>query len=156
MKWFIYILVLLTTACSGKITVSEDEIGADVFYVKDSYKPFTGKCIVVYRGTDLVKEEFTFRNGVLHGQALTWYKNGQLRRKGCYQKGQISGKWEFFNEQGQKTLEANYRQDNLNGIYISLYHNGKIKEKGRYEKNKKIGQWDYFAENGQLIETVNR
>ncbi len=156
MKWYIYIFMLLSAACSGKVTVSEDEIGADVFYVKDSYKPFTGKCIVVFRNSDLVKEEFTFRNGVLQGEALAWHKNGQLRRKGSYHKGQISGKWEFFNEQGQKTIEAYYKQDNLNGSFISLYHNGKIKEKGRFERNKKIGQWDYFTENGQLIESVNR
>ncbi len=156
MKWYIYILMLLTVACSGKVTVSEDEIGAEVFYVKDSYKPFTGKCIVVFANTNLVKEEFTFKNGVLHGEALTWFKNGQLRRKGSYNKGQISGKWEFYNEQGQKIIEAHYEQDNLNGSFISLYHNGKIKEKGRYEKNKKTGQWNYFAENGQLIESVNR
>lgn len=156
MKWYFYMLMFLTAACSGTVTVSEDEIGADVFYVKDSYKPFTGKCIVVFRDTDLPKEAFTFRNGVLQGESMAWYKNGKLRRKGSYCKGQISGKWEFFNEQGKKTVEAHYKQNNLNGSYISLHRNGNIKEKGRYEKNRKAGQWDYFAENGQLIESVNR
>jgi antitoxin component YwqK of YwqJK toxin-antitoxin module len=113
----------VAAACNGKVTVSEDEIGADVFYVNDSYRPFSGKCSVVFRNTGQVKEQFSFRKGLLHGEALTWYKNGQLRRKGSYYKGQISGKWEFWDEQGNKIMEAYYSHDNLSGSYVELYAN---------------------------------
>jgi antitoxin component YwqK of YwqJK toxin-antitoxin module len=154
MKWIIYILLFFATvACSDSVIVTEDEIGAEVFYEKDSYQPFTGRCIVVYRNTDIVKEEFTFKKGLLHGEALTWYKNGQIRRKGFYQKGQISGKWEFWEENGQKTIEANYTDDILNGSYIALYSNGKIKEKGQFSDNRPIGKWVYFNEEGQVIKS---
>ncbi len=110
----------------------------------------------VYNNTNIVKEQFTFKKGVLHGEAIAWYKNGKLRRKGSYCKGQISGKWEFWDEQGKKIIEAHYKEDILNGTYVALYANGRIKEKGEFADNRQTGKWAYYSENGQLIRTVPR
>jgi antitoxin component YwqK of YwqJK toxin-antitoxin module len=148
MKWYCIILILLSFACRSNITVTEDEIGADIFYEKDSYKPFSGKCTVLYNNTQIVKTQFTFRNGRLNGETITWYKNGQIRRKGNYCKGMISGRWIFFDEQGNRTIEANYKKDDLNGTYVALYTNGKVKEKGTFSRNKRTGKWVYYTENG--------
>jgi antitoxin component YwqK of YwqJK toxin-antitoxin module len=156
MKWYFYLLMMLAIACKGKVTVTEDEIGADVFYSQGSYKPYSGKCVVVFNNTTVVKEQFTFRNGKLHGESLAWYKNGQMRRKGYYYKGQISGKWEFWNEAGNKTTEAHYKKDVLNGSYIALYTNGRIKEKGQFSENKRIGEWSLYDQDGRLIRTCSR
>lgn len=151
MKWVIIFLLFTAFACKGEITVTEDEIGADVFYTKNSYEPYTGKCIVVFNNSSVIKEQFSFRNGLLHGESLTWYRNGQLRRKGYYIKGQISGKWEFWDEQGNKTAEAHYKADVLDGSYIVLYGNGKVKEKGQFAENKRTGKWVYYRQDGKLI-----
>jgi antitoxin component YwqK of YwqJK toxin-antitoxin module len=156
MKWTYYIILLLSVACTGNITVSEDDIGADVFYEEGSYKPYTGKCTVLYNRTDIVKEQFTFRNGLLQGEALAWYKNGQLRRKGYYCKGQISGKWIFWDELGHKLIEANYKDDFLDGSYLALYSNGKPKEKGQFSENKRTGKWIYYNEQGKIISSTIR
>lgn len=151
MKWYLLLFVLLSFSCKSRITVTEEDIGADMLYEKESYKPYSGICIVTYNHTDLVKEQFTFKNGVLHGESLSWYKNGKLRRKGYYHKGQISGKWTFFDEDGNQTIEANYKQDILHGSYISLYSNGRIKEKGQFDGNKPKGKWVMYDQNGHLI-----
>ena len=151
MKGYLFILVILVAACNSKITVTEEEIGSDIFYVEGSYKPFSGKCIVLYHADDQVKEQFTFKKGRLHGETLAWHRNGQPRWKGSYSKGQISGKWEFYDEKGKKNIEAHYKHDNLHGSYTALYHNGMIKEKGDYVRNKRTGRWEYFNEKGQLI-----
>jgi antitoxin component YwqK of YwqJK toxin-antitoxin module len=156
MKWYYYIILLLTLACKENLTVTEDEIGAEIFYMHGSYKPYSGKCRVYYNQTTIVKEQFTYRNGFLNGESLTWYKNGQLRRKGCYRKGQISGKWIFYDENGSKIIEANYHKDILQGDYIAHYSNGRIKEKGRYSENKPTGKWAYYNESGQLTRSISR
>jgi antitoxin component YwqK of YwqJK toxin-antitoxin module len=122
-----------------------------VFYEKESYKPYSGICTVKFNQSDLIKEQFTFKNGLLHGESLAWYKNGQLRRKGYYCKGQISGKWTFWDEAGNPMVEANYKKDNLDGSYTSLYSNGRIREKGQFSANKRKGKWVLFDEKGQLI-----
>jgi len=151
MKWYCIILILLSLACQSNITVTEDEIGADIFYEKDSYKPFSGKCIVLYNNTQIIKTQFTFRNGRLNGETITWYKNGQIRRKGNYCKGLISGRWAFFDEQGNRIIEANYKKNDLNGTYVALYTNGKLKEKGEFSHNERTGKWVYYNENGLQI-----
>jgi antitoxin component YwqK of YwqJK toxin-antitoxin module len=153
MKWYYYILVFMSVACTGSITVTEDEIGADVFYARESLKPYSGKCIVVYRNSSQVKEQFTFKNGLLHGESLAWHKNGTLRRRGFYTKGHISGKWEFWDEEGNKTVEAHYKNDFLDGSYTALHANGRVKEKGQFSANRRTGRWSYFNEDGQLIRT---
>jgi hypothetical protein len=68
MKWTIILFALLAFACKSHITVTEDDIGADVFYEKESYKPYSGICTVKFNQSDLIKEQFTFKNGLLHGE----------------------------------------------------------------------------------------
>jgi antitoxin component YwqK of YwqJK toxin-antitoxin module len=154
MKWFILIVSLGMVACSGKVVITESEIKPDVFYANDSYKPFTGKCYVVFSDTNLIKEQFTYYRGQLHGEALSYHKNGQLRRKGYFLYGQLSGKWELWDEKGNKIMEAGYLNDSLNGAYITLYENGKVKETGQYANNIRIGRWMKYDENGQLVEKL--
>ncbi len=59
MKWYYYILFFLAFACKNEVTVTEDDIGADVFYVRDSYKPFTGKCNVRI-------QQYEYRKGTIY------------------------------------------------------------------------------------------
>jgi antitoxin component YwqK of YwqJK toxin-antitoxin module len=148
--------MLVTVACSGKVTITEAEIKSDIFYTDRNSRPFTGKCIVVFSDTSLIKDEFTYKHGILHGKATAWYKNGQMRRSGSYYKGLISGKWEFWDEKGNKTVEANYKDDVLNGSFVLLYSNGKIREKGQFADNKRTGQWSYYNEGGQPIQANSR
>lgn len=156
MKKGLFILMFVATACAGKVTITEAEIKSDIFYTERSTRPFTGRCIVVFCDTSLVKEEFTYKNGILNGKATAWYKNGQIRRRGCYDMGMISGKWEFWDEQGHKTVEANYKDDMLDGLYVSLHISGKIREKGRFENNRRAGEWLYYNEAGQPVSAESR
>lgn len=116
MKKYLYLLMLLVFGCTGKITLTEDDIGSDVLYSQDSYRPYSGKCIVVFRNTEIVKEQFTFKHGLLHGESIAWYKNGQMRRRGYYRKGEIDGKWEFWDENGNMTISVQYKEDKLADI----------------------------------------
>jgi uncharacterized protein len=153
MKWFLFVLTILIASCSSKVTVTEDEIGSDVFYCKGSYRPYTGKCTVLFNNSTAVKEEFTFKNGILNGKAITWYKNGKIRQQGCYQDGLISGNWEFWDSNGNKILNAHYTQNFLDGPYTSLFPNGKIREKGQFSANKRTGAWVFYTMDGQIVHT---
>jgi len=142
--------MLVTVACSSKVTITEADIKSDIFYADKGTRPFTGKCRIVFSDTCLIKEEFTYKQGILHGKATAWYKNGQIRRRGSYSYGQISGRWEFWDENGKKTVEANYKNDALDGSYI-IYANGRIREKGQFTDNRRTGKWFYYDEKGRRI-----
>jgi antitoxin component YwqK of YwqJK toxin-antitoxin module len=156
MKWFIIILLVVLSSCVRVITITEAEIKQDVFYTTHGKQPFTGKCHIVYSDTALVKEEFTYRKGLLHGEAIAWYKNGNMRRRGRYMNGQISGKWEFWDMQGHKSTEANFENDTLHGHYVTLYANGTVKEQGEFAHNQRVGKWMYYNEAGQCVKTETR
>ena len=71
-----------------------------------------------------LKEHLAMEKEIING--LSWYKNGN------------------------KKLEANYKNGKLNGMWISWYENGIIKEKsGYYSDNKLDKQWTYWAEDGR-------
>jgi antitoxin component YwqK of YwqJK toxin-antitoxin module len=141
MKGYLYILFFVSFACSGKVSITEDEIMPDVYYAEGSFKPYTGKCNVLSRDSRVVLEQFTYKKGLLHGKAFAWYKNGQLKRKGSYLDGKLSGAWEFWDDKGHKTMEASFKDDALDGPYTSLKANGQIKEKGIYTENRQTGKW---------------
>jgi hypothetical protein len=117
MKWVIFILSFGVVACSGKVTITDAEIQPDIFYARGAYKPFSGRCVVVFSKTGEIKDQFTYKNGLLNGEAITYDKNGQLRRKGYYLDGKLSGKWEFWDAKGNKIMEASYQNDVLYGSY---------------------------------------
>jgi antitoxin component YwqK of YwqJK toxin-antitoxin module len=141
MKGLIFILLLASFACTGKVHITEDEIMPDIFYAEGSFEPFTGQCNVISRNSNLVLEQFSYKKGVLHGKALAWYKNGKLKRKGFYHNGKLSGAWEFWDEKGNKTMVVNFENDELNGQFTSLGADGRIREKGVYKANQRTGKW---------------
>jgi|WetSurMetagenome_2_1015567.scaffolds.fasta_scaffold267011_2 antitoxin component YwqK of YwqJK toxin-antitoxin module len=141
MKGISLIILLASFACSGKVTIGEDEIMPGIFYVEGSLKPFSGKCIVVVGDTGQVLEQFSYKNGLLCGKAFIWYRNGQLKRQGSYRDGELSGKWEFWDEKGNKIMEASYENDELNGAFVTMTVDGKVKEKGTYAANQRTGKW---------------
>lgn len=120
MKGLIAILLLTACACSGKVIITEKEISPDIFYVDGSYGPFTGKCSVVAHKGSQVLEEFTYKEGRLHGETQIWYSNGRMKRRGSFVNGKLSGKWECWDQNGNKLCESTYRDDELISIkYLS-------------------------------------
>jgi antitoxin component YwqK of YwqJK toxin-antitoxin module len=111
MKGLIVILLLTTFACSHKVVITEEEIMPDIFYVDGSYGPFTGKCSVIAHQGSPVLEEFTYKDGRLHGEAQIWYSNGKIKRRGSFENGKLSGKWEYWDQDGNVLCETIYKND---------------------------------------------
>jgi antitoxin component YwqK of YwqJK toxin-antitoxin module len=157
MKCFLFTLVLMLSACTGKIYITDSEIRPDILYKTNRYKPYSGKCHVVFSRSAVVKDEFTYKNGLLHGETTSWHKNGRMRRRGYYHQGLMTGKWELWDENGNKTTEANFEDDMLNGLFILFYSDGRVKEKGSYVRNIRKGEWITapVASIDNLRETVN-
>ena len=78
----IFISLTSFTCSKNKIVISEGEITNDMFYLKGEIEPFTGICIVPYEDGRSVKEVRRFKEGVVDGEAISYYSNGTLKRKG--------------------------------------------------------------------------
>lgn len=139
----------------SRIVVEEGNLPEDVFYLPNQLKPYTGKCVVYYSGTQLFKEEMTFREGILNGIYISYYKNGNIKRKGEYKDGKLNGSWQSWTSDGDKIYEVHYQNDTLSGNYISWYETGVIKERGEYAENRKKGVWVEYDEAGMIIRKKN-
>ena len=137
MKGLGFIILLMSFACTAKVTITEEEIIPDIFYTQDSFKPFTGICRVVGNDPDLVLEQFTYKNGRLHGKTSILYRNGRLKSQGSYKDGKLCGVWKFWDKEGNMILEASFENDELNGPFTVLTADGQIKEKGIYTANRR-------------------
>lgn len=154
-KYLILFLPILTIACSKQeIVLTEDQIPDDIFYLEDEIKPFTGTCLVYFHGTEKIKEEMNFRHGILDGAHISYYKNGEIKRVGYYREGNLNGKWEGFDAEGNKIYQVEYKNDTLIGRFISWYSTGVVKQKGAYNKNIKTGEWTSYDEAGMIIKKI--
>jgi antitoxin component YwqK of YwqJK toxin-antitoxin module len=155
MKGYIFIALIVLMSCSKEVIITEEEIKPDLFYSSNDINPFTGTCKVVFNDTNLLKEKFQFRKGILEGEAIAYYRDGKVHWKGHYKNGCCTGKWEYWDLNGNKIIEANYNHDTLTGPYFSWYSNGLLKERGQFDQNNRTGQWTTYNEMGQVVsETI--
>jgi len=151
MRAIIFIALLALVSCGKEVIITEEEIKPDLFYSSKEINPFSGTCKVVFSDTNLLKEKFEFRNGILNGEAVAYYRDGKLRWKGHYYNGCCMGKWEYWDQHGNKIMEANYNNDSLSGSYCSWYSKGLLKEKGQFTQNSRAGKWFSYNETGQVV-----
>ncbi|MBN2524099.1 MAG: toxin-antitoxin system YwqK family antitoxin [Bacteroidales bacterium] len=158
MKKVVYYLMILFffASCSHKgIVITENELPEEIFYLPDQIKPYTGRCIMHYNNTGIIKQEMTFRNGKLDGEFITYYKDGSINRKGEFIDGRYNGKWEQWAENGKKLYEVHYKNDSLCGDFRIWYSTGVLKQKGVYAENTRSGLWIEYDEAGMIIRKKN-
>jgi antitoxin component YwqK of YwqJK toxin-antitoxin module len=157
MKKLIYVLIVLLSfiSCSKSlVVVNENDLPEDIFYLPEEIRPYTGQCIIYFPGTEVVKEQFTFKKGMLHGTTISYYQCGDLKIKGEYKDGRLYGKWESWYEGGKKKYEVNYVNDTLSGNYMQWYQTGVLKEKGLYAENSRYGAWVEYDEAGMIVKKL--
>jgi len=119
----------------GKM-IGKERVGLWKYYHKNSEKI-------------MMTEEY--ESGVLNGQQLTYFENGQLTEKITYTKGQRQGKRIVYSKEGLVIKEFTYLNDKLHGTTKYYNTDGTLKIEGVYKKDRKNGIWNYY-ENGKLVE----
>jgi antitoxin component YwqK of YwqJK toxin-antitoxin module len=153
--YYITTLLIFSSCSYSGIVISENELPEEVFYLADQIKPYTGKCVMYYNNTEIIKQEMRFKNGKLNGTLISYYKNGNINRKGEFVKGLYNGKWEQWDENGEKMYEVHYKNDTLCGNFMIWYPTGVLKQKGIYAENSKCGLWTEYDEAGMIIKKKN-
>lgn len=88
------------------------------------------------------------KNNNLHQEL---YPSGEVKIEGpLNSKGQKTGKWVSYLENGQKLSESNYKNDLNNGYSMVWYPSGKTRYFGDYKDGVKIGKWSFYNESGEL------
>lgn len=64
--------------------------------------------LVYFPGTNQLMYRAEIKNEILNGTYMEFYRSGQLKAKGKYRKGRKSGRWIYYNEEGQETKSERY------------------------------------------------
>ncbi|MBC7126017.1 MAG: hypothetical protein H5T24_10340, partial [Bacteroidales bacterium] len=85
-----------------------------------------------------------FSKGVLDGEWIFWWPNGNVKQHGSYCKGKACGRWKYFNSMGALIIDGNYIDDKENGIWTTFYPNGAIAGRIWYLRGKPVSvKWLY-------------
>ncbi len=148
----LFATVVIGVSCSTKpVVLTEDNLPENLLYLPNKIKPYTGKAIIYFSNSDIVKEEMNFKRGVLHGERIRYYKNGEIKLKGSYREGNFDGKWIANMPQGERAYEVVYKNDTLEGDFVSWYKTGVMKEKTEFSKNIVVGEALCFDEAGMRL-----
>jgi len=114
-------------------------------------KTYVGKWTYYHKNSDKVMTTETFDDkGVLQGERLVYYDNGQLAKKSTYANGNIEGLSKVYSLKGVVLNSLNYVGNELHGISKSYNGKGELLVEGNYKKGKKTGVWKYY-ENNKLV-----
>lgn len=115
---YIYFLLLFPMgmfySCSSEITIAEDKIPDEIFYIEGHSMPYTGRCLVKYNNSNQIHFIFNYKDGVLNGPFRSFYKNGKIRDDGNYVDGELEGKF-IRHEEGGATNSYTFKMGELSG-----------------------------------------
>jgi len=103
-----------------------------------------------------LQEEGLFRNGLKEGTWVVYHPDGVFPAKVItYAEGMYNGPYMEFNERGQLTLRASYKNNILDGPW-GKYRFGRAEAEAAYKNGKLDGRSrEYDDQSGKLIKEVN-
>ncbi|MGJ8594072.1 MAG: toxin-antitoxin system YwqK family antitoxin [Aquaticitalea sp.] len=115
-------------------------------------KLFVGKWIYYQnKSNGILTVEHYNNKGILEGEKMVYYDNGQVAEKSIYVNGQIDGTSTWYSPNGKILKEFTYKNGELHGIAKYYDAEGIMLAEGNYKNDKKHGIWKYY-ENGKLTE----
>ena len=83
------------------------------------------------------------------GKFFELYDNGQKSMEGNFKYGKYDGLYVFWHENGQKSVEGNFKDGKKDGLVTSWLENGQKSMEGHWKEDKWHGLWVVWHENGQ-------
>ncbi len=87
---------------------------------------------------------------VFHGPMITLYASGKVEAVGTNENGLRSGKWSFFDENGNKTGDTEFRGSNYHGRRMTFFANGQPKTEEFWVEGKRQGPQKSWSEAGAV------
>lgn len=85
-----------------------------------------------------------------NGAAMSWFENGQPKKRGQYNNGQPVGQFTWWHANGNKQIEGFYVDGKKNRRWTWWHENGMKKFEGIYKDNQPVDIWRAWHANGEL------
>lgn len=116
---------------NGIMEIRDKNILLEEMYIKEGIQQ--GKHILYYPDQKTVKEERTYKDGVLHGPAFYYWPNGTLSQSHEFVEGRLGGKSLFYHRNGSLRLQMEFSPEgSKTGIWFEYDLNGNIIKETKY------------------------
>ncbi|SVE38063.1 uncharacterized protein METZ01_LOCUS490917, partial [marine metagenome] len=143
------LLILVSCSPTPEIPPIELVVKQGIVYEVNSTTPFTGSDVSYYENGQL-KRKGNFIDGKEDGLHESYYENGQLDFRGNYKNGEEEGLFEQYYDNGQLEMRGNFIDGKEDGLKESYYDEGQLKVRGNFIDGKMVGLFEVYNENGQL------
>jgi len=111
----------------------------------------------LYNKKNVLQEKITFADKNLEERRgpYQFYKDGNVKEEGSYDKGYKHGEWKSYYPNKQLFEKVRYSWDKLHGASVIYWDNGKLKAQGQYANGKRVGEWQMFLNDGKLERKEN-
>ena len=102
MKEILLIVLVLIVGCAKELEpINLEALNErdDVYYTKDTNKPYTGAVFGLYESGEKLGEGY-LKDGNPNGKWTEYYENGQIKKEQNYKDGKKDGKGATYNEDG--------------------------------------------------------
>ena len=103
------------------------------------------------RNDKLLILEYFDNYGILDGERLVYYENGQIAEKQFYKTGKLEGESVWYSERNVVLKQFIYVDGELHGKAKFYNPKGELVSEGQYKRDKKHGVWKYYEE-GELVD----
>ena len=97
---------------------------------------------LLYYESGVLRAEYHYKAGKLHGVTKEYYENGNLVAEGNYRNGMLEGLSRIYYESGKLKAESSYKNDALDGLCKMYYESGQVKA-------------EYYYRDGSLEKTIS-
>jgi len=112
---------------------------------------------ISFHKNGIIKEKREVEKGEYTGEWTTYFENGQLKARHFYnQEGKSTGESKYYYENGQLSSSSNYKNGDREGEEKRYSESGQLIEIGNYKNGSETGIWKYYYGNGQLRKTGTR
>lgn len=91
------------------------------------------------------------QTGEYNGPYVQHHPNGRLHVQGAYENGFRVGTWQFFDAQGVKTDEIEFKRGDFHGRKVAFHANGRKKVEENYVLGRREGQLRKFDAAGDIV-----
>ncbi len=84
------------------------------------------------------------------GVAMSWFENGQPKKRGQFDDGQPTGQFVWWHENGNKQTEGTYENGKKSERWVWWYENGMKRIEGTFQDDQPVNLWRAWNEDGSL------
>ena len=92
----------------------------------------------------------TLGSQIQSGAAMSWFENGQPKKRGQFDNGQPAGQFVWWHDNGNKQTEGTYENGKKSERWVWWYKNGMKRIEGTYQNDQPVSLWRAWDEDGSL------